>query len=482
MNQPAIERILELFEEISAIPRCSKNETAIAAWLMNRAAASGFYAGQDHAGNVVIRVPGSSGNEALAPVVLQGHMDMVCEKEVDSDHDFEVDPIVLVRAGDWLSANKTTLGADNGIAIAMALAMAEDKSLVHPPLELLFTVDEETGLYGAQGLRPDFIEGRTLLNIDSEDEGVFTIGCAGGRGVITVLPASFSAPETDMRFFTVTVSGLRGGHSGVDIDKKRGNANKLLARTLSALRRDFPIRLAEACGGSAPNAIARDAVAVIALAGGGETEISQRVSEVFAVLRSEYETAEPELSIRLTETAPSPKPMALTTEDTERCIDLLLALPHGVAGFAEGFDDLVETSVNLATLCLDEKGLRIHSKLRSSVLSRMNELTEQIRAAATLAGASCEEAGEYPGWRPDWNSKLLARCQKSYATVFGCKPKVEAIHAGLECGIIGSKFPGMEMISFGPTIENPHSPHERLHIPAVGKVWQFMVALLAALA
>lgn len=492
------EIILSHFREVSSIPRCSKNEDKIAMWLKGWALNHGFSVKFDSVNNIVIGVPGSKGCEYLPSIVIQGHMDMVCEKTQESEHDFSKDPIIPDVDGEWLRAQGTTLGADNGIAIAIALSLAEDKSLRHPPLELLFTVDEETGLTGANALTPDFISGEILLNVDSEDEGIFTVGCAGGLNTKIEMPLVFSSLPEKMLSFNLMVDGLAGGHSGVDIHEGRANANKLIAGALSLIAGKMDLRIQDINGGSAHNAIPRYAQATVAVPADRQDELSAIVSEYESKLRSEYSEIEPGISIRIEESPSSLSPPISPSSDlqnegadsetTNRIIGLLQDLPHGIASMSKDVEGLVETSSNLATVNIkgrdketgkDEDGkLIIVSSQRSSVDSGLAVLTSSIEKTAKKYGAAYEHNSGYPPWQPDMSSPLLKRCMEVYSSVFDEKAKIEVIHAGLECAVIGSKYENIDMISFGPTIKNPHSPDECLYIPSIRKIWDFMVVLL----
>jgi dipeptidase D len=474
-----LDQIIELFQQISAIPRCSGNEHRISQWLGNRASDMGFENQRDSAGNLVIRVPASPGYENGPVVVLQGHMDMVCEKTADATHDFQEDPISFVFDGNWLKADGTTLGADNGIALAVALALAEDKSVAHPPLELLFTVDEESGLTGANALESGFVRGKLLINVDSEDEGVFTVGCAGGKNTKMTYPLSFVKNPETYTTCSINVHGLRGGHSGVDIHTHRANANKILARTLNKLSCQSPIRLISANGGTAHNAIPRNAGAVFACDGADVDCLQGIVTEFEKTITREYAGVETALAVSFADNgSQATGSMAVAVEDTQKIIHLLSALPNGIHDMAMGFKGLVETSNSLARIRTTPDAIEMLSSQRSLVMSRLEEITSRIESIAALAGAAVNSEKGYPAWLPDLESPLLSRCLEIYQRLFEQKPKVESIHAGLECGIIGDRFENMDMISLGPTIKNPHSPEERLHLPSVEKVWIFLVALL----
>lgn len=473
--------ILDWFEKISAIPRCSKHEEKIGAFLLDWAGKNGFQSRKDKAGNVLIKVAASPGYEKSPTVVVQGHMDMVCEKTADSPHDFAKDPIRFVFEGEWLKADHTTLGADNGIALAMAMVLALDKSLAHPPLELLFTVDEETGLTGANALQGDFLEGKILLNVDSEDEGVFTVGCAGGRDTHISLAAHYEDAPEGFVMCRVKAGGMTGGHSGVNINEERANAIRVLVRVLLQLRSRHDARLADISGGTAHNAIPRDAWADLFIPRDSFKDVERLVSEMEATLRREFAKTDPNLKVSAELQLETMGKRPLNTADSGRILDLLIALPHGVAAMSTEIKGLVETSNNEASVRIANSKLEIVTSQRSSVMSRLHALTWRIEAIARLAGADAVSGNGYPAWQPNLQSPLLARCKEVYRKLFRKDAHVEAIHAGLECGIIGDKKPGMDMISFGPTLKNPHSPDEKIHVGSIGMVWDFMVELLKSL-
>ncbi len=473
--------ILDLFEEISAIPRCSKHEEKICAFLLQWAEKNGLQSKKDKVGNVLIKVPASTGYEGSGAVVIQGHMDMVCEKTADSPHDFTKDPIRFVYDGEWLKADRTTLGSDNGIALAMAMVLALDKEAVHPPLELLFTVDEETGLTGANALQADFIEGKILLNIDSEDEGVFTVGCAGGRDTHISLALQYEDAPPGFIMARLKTGGMSGGHSGININDERANAIKILARTLMRIKAEFDLRLADISGGTAHNAIPRDAWADIFIPRDNFKAIEKTVADMEEVFRHEFKKIDPDLKISLELQPETMGKRPLNSEDSARIVDLIIALPHGVAAMSTEMKELVETSNNLASAKIANSKIDIVTSQRSSVMSRLDALTWRIEAIARLAGAQAVSGSGYPSWQPNLQSPLLARCKDVYRKLFGREPHVEVIHAGLECGIIGDKKAGMDMISFGPTLKNPHAPEEKIHIESIGKIWDFLVELLKSL-
>lgn len=477
----ATEKIFNYFKKINAIPRCSNNEAQLARWLQDWAGQLRFATRTDSAGNLAITVPATPGYETSSGVVLQGHMDMVCEKTPDSTHDFSKDPIHAVVDGEWLKADGTTLGADNGIAIAYALALAEDPRAHHPMLELLFTVDEESGLNGAKMLGPDMIQSRMLINLDSEDEGVFTIGCAGGTDMEIRLALEPTPLPPHWPILEIRIGGFMGGHSGIDIHKQRGNANKILARALTALRSSSRIRLVTIKGGSRHNAIPRDAVSLVACGPSEVAAAEKIIANMQTIVQQEYVSIESDPFITVQQMPPGPPDMALSTDDTDRVVRMLSVLPHGVAGMSTAFADTVETSSNLATVTLDSGTLTILNSQRSARLTRLDEINAVVCAAAELGGAETRITSAYPPWTPDTHSRLLASSKDVYHCLFDTDPVIQVIHAGLECAIIGNLYDEMDMISFGPTIRNPHSPSERLYIPSVEKVWMFLVALLKSM-
>jgi dipeptidase D len=467
------------FDEILKIPRPSKSEEKIRDYVIGVAERAGLEHKTDAAGNVVVRKPASQGRNGAAAVVLQAHLDMVEEKNSDVDHDFSQDPIQPQRDGDWLKATGTTLGADCGVGIASMLALMEAEELPHGPLEFLFTIDEETGLTGAANLATDMIEGRILVNVDSEEEGVLTIGCAGGSDTHLHLPLTRSSSPGDATGLTVRISGLKGGHSGVDIHRQRGNAIKLLARALYAVSLEHPFRLAAIAGGSAHNAIPREASATLVLAPGDLDAVRTELLREFAGIRDEFRPAEPDMQFGAEEVARPAE--AWDDATTSKALTLLNGLPHGVLSMSYDMPGLVETSSNLAVVSEADGRLTVLTSNRSSVATALTALLQRIRATGTLAGADVAEHDGYPGWKPDVNSSLLETVKRVHEDVAG-PAVVGAIHAGLECGIIGEKYPGMDMISIGPQIEFPHSPDERVKVPTVATFYRVLTKTLERLA
>lgn len=472
--------ILSIFEQISSIPRCSKHEERIANWLKEWALSHGLSFKFDSVNNVLITVPPSTGYEKSPTVVIQGHMDMVCEKAESSTHDFSRDAIQLVYDGDWLRADGTTLGADNGIALAMALELAHDRTIAHPLLELLFTVDEETSMQGVNALTPDFISGKVFLNLDSEEDGVFIVGCAGGvtsrieMGIDRIpIPESYNICK-------LIAEGMAGGHSGVDIHEKRANANKVLATAIDKLL-DLNILLISVDGGKAHNAIPRYSQAIMAYPEDSFEETGSIIAQLQSELRLEYADREPGLTLRIEKAKFDDKLRAISPGTAAKLVRLLLSLPYGVVSMSADLPDLVETSGNLATVKTSQDSVTIVTSQRSSDMKKLAHLTEKINVMARSAGATVHNSEGYPSWKPDMDSPLLQQCKEAYSSVCCENPRIEVIHAGLECAIIGSRFAGLDMISFGPTINNPHSPDEKLYIPSVSRTWEFLVALLASL-
>jgi dipeptidase D len=470
------ELILSRFEQVSSIPRGSKHEEKIRNWLIDWANELNLKTRVDAVGNLVVHVPASSGMENSPTVILQGHMDMVCQKTPDSTHDFMHDPIKLIQQGDWLIADKTTLGADNGIAIALMMALVEDENVRHPTLELLLTVEEEFGIMGADQLDPSLLSGKILINLDSEKEGSFTVGCAGGGSVFIDFPIHLDAVPPDHNFFQINVSRLIGGHSGEDIAKHHANANKLLARALDELARSISLQLISFKGGTARNAIPRDAEAAFICSKANTVILREKIATFESILRAEFSKTEKELALTLQEIETLPGVMNIP--DSRRFIDLLLSLPNGVSDFSAEVEGFVETSNNIGVVEMIEGGIRIISNHRSSVLSRLEEITRRVEAVAKVAGISPERTKIFPPWQADMASPLLKRLVQVYEECFGVKPNVELSHGGLECGIISDRCNGLDTISLGPTIENPHSPDERLYIPSLPKTWEFLTSLL----
>lgn len=465
------------FAELARVPRPSKREEKAVAWALDVAGRLKLATRRDAVGNVVVVVPATPGRESAPTLVLQAHLDMVCEKNGDVTHDFLVDPIRPRLDGEWVTATGTTLGADNGIGVAAALAAASDPSVTHGPLELLFTVDEETGLTGATNLDPKIVTGRTLLNLDSEEDGAIFVGCAGGADTVIDFDGAWQAPAAGSSALKLSVRGLRGGHSGLNIHEGRGNAIKALARILyAAAERGNDFELAALSGGSKRNAIPREAEALVHLSAAARAAFEPAMAEQVAGFRIELAGVDEGLAVAL---GPASTAAPVLTRDArDRLLRLLVALPHGVLAMSRDIPGLVETSSNLAVVTPSDGRFEIVTSSRSSVMPSMKAVLAGIRAATQLAGARAETQDGYPGWKPNMASPVLAVVRDVYRVRWGREPHVTAIHAGLECGLLGEKVPGLDMVSFGPQIEGAHSPDERVHIPSVERFWGALKEIL----
>ncbi len=464
------------FAALSRIPRCSKHEENAAQFVLDTARKLGLSAKQDRSGNVVVRKPATPGRERAKRVCLQGHLDMVCEKNAGKAHDFGKDPIELVRKGNFLMANGTTLGADNGIAVAANLAIMEDKTLEHGPLEFLFTIDEETGLTGANHLEPGFLESKTLMNLDSEEEGALYVGCSGGKDTTGTWRVEFEAAPAGASAIEVRVSGLKGGHSGLEIDKGRGNALKILNRVLIALG-DEGARLARIEGGNKRNAIPREAQAVMYVPRAKSAGAQALVSRWNDTLRAELKSVEPDLQVTASEPK-GRKGSVMKKKFQKHITSVIAALPHGVTKMSADISRLVETSTNVAMIATAGRKVTLATSQRSSVASEIEEIARTVRTIMEMGGAEVTQGDGYPGWKPDMASPILKLAIATYEQLYKKTPEIKAVHAGLECGIIGEKYPGMDMVSFGPTLEGVHSPDEKIHIDTVPRFWAFLVAIL----
>ncbi|MGM9831062.1 MAG: aminoacyl-histidine dipeptidase [Paludibacteraceae bacterium] len=475
--QPAA--IWKHFLSLTQIPRPSGQKKQIGDFLVAYGKSLGLETLQDNIGNVLIRKPASPGLENHPGVILQGHMDMVPQKNNDIDFDFTTDPIRACVDGEWVTAEGTTLGADNGIGVATAMAVLEDKSLVHPPLEVLVTVDEETGMYGAFDLQPAWLQGKILLNLDSEAEGELYVGCAGGVDT-TVTFGYFPVPvpegDTALR---ITLTGLKGGHSGCDINLQRANANKLMFRFLKKAVAEYDARIASVQGGTLRNAIPREAEAILTVPKDGVDDIINLVEDYEDLFIREYDGVENAIRFYA---EPTECPAQLIPEEIQDAIiHSITACPDGVYRMIPEMPDVVETSNNLAMIATSDKEVVISCLTRSSVESRKEEVQEIIGSCFALAGAKVVFSGSYPGWKPNLHSTILRLMQETYKEEFQQETRIITIHAGLECGIIGRNYPDMDMISFGPTIKHPHSPEEKVNIDSVGKFYRFLIATLRKL-
>ena len=481
--------VWRFFAGLADTPRCSKKEEKVRAHLKGLAKELGFTAKEDRVGNIVIEVPATKGHENAPIVVLQGHVDMVCEKNSGTLHDFDNDPIKLIVGKDTdtgrviVHADGTTLGADNGIGIALALAAATEPDVVHGPLELLCTIDEEMGMTGADALTPDFFKGRRLLNLDSEEDNAVYIGCAGGCDTNMAWTLATDKPHAALQAIRISVSGLRGGHSGGDIHENRGNAIKCLVATLSRCATDG-LQLAQLSGGSKRNAIPREASALLVGPAGALEALRETAKQVRQVVAKEH--AEPGAAISVDPADAGDAPAVCSASDTRTLLDGLLAIPSGVLGMSTKVAGLVQTSNNLSTLTSEVGGkslkVLVGCLTRSSSDAWKNAVAGQLAAIGRLSGAQVESDGGYPGWEPNPDSYLLKTCSETYKKLFLEDANVTAIHAGLECGIIGDRIGDIDTISFGPTITGAHSPDELVYVDAVEKSWKFLKAVLAELA
>ena len=472
----APQQVWKHFYSLTQIPRPSGHMERITEFLVNFGKGLGLESFVDEVGNVIIRKPATPGMENRKGVILQAHMDMVPQKNNDTVHDFVNDPIQTWIDGEWVKAKGTTLGADNGMGVAAAMAVLESTDLKHGPLEVLITKDEETGMYGAFGLKPGTLQGEILLNLDSEDEGELYIGCAGGIDITAELSYKEEKADKEMVARKITLKGLRGGHSGLEINEGRGNANKLLARITHDLLVEFDCRLSSFSGGNMRNAIPREAHAVLLFNPADIDDLPNYIKEYEAQLNAEYAPIESDILLLLDEV--ETPATVLPEEIQDNMIDMLLACQNGVMRMIPTVPDTVETSSNLAIVLLGDGKAEVRILARSSCDTMKDFLADSLTACFNMAGMKVTLSGGYSGWQPNVDSPILHAMTKSYEEQFGVAPKVKVIHAGLECGIIGANCPGLDMISFGPTLRSPHSPDERVLIPTVKKFYDFLVATL----
>jgi dipeptidase D len=472
--------LFNYFEQICQVPRPSKKEEKIRQFLLDFAKENNLHSKTDEAGNVLILKPATPGMESAPTVILQTHMDMVCEKNSDKVFDFDNDPIEPVITDGWVKANGTTLGADCGIGIAAQLAVLTSEEIKHGPIECLITVDEETGLTGAFALKPGFLSGKILLNLDSEDEGEIFIGCAGGIDTIATFSYQKKEIPEGSAAFKIMVSGLQGGHSGDDIHKNRGNANKILTRFLQKASKNTSLKLAEFNGGNLRNAIAREAFAVVVLPENESEKLVEDFEQFNSDVLFEFERAEPKLKLAL-EKNEMPD-FVVDGETQKKLMNALIACPHGVLEMSTRMEGMVETSTNLASVkFIEDNKIRVTTSQRSEIGSRKYFAAQIVEAVFNLADAEVDHSDGYPGWTPNPDSKVLKITVKSYEKIFGVKPVVRSIHAGLECGLFLEKYPDLDMVSFGPTIRGAHSPDERLNIETTQKFWNHLVDVLESL-
>ena len=466
------------FFALSQIPRSSTEEENACQHIIQLAKNNGLEYKRDEAGNLLIRKPGTKGHEDKQTIVLQGHIDMVCEKNRSIDHNFLNDPIILKRDGDWIKADGTTLGADNGIGVAAAMAIMESNELVHGPLEFLFTVDEETGLTGVMELPTNILKGRILLNLDSDEEGVIYNGCAGGKNVELFIEIQTEEVPAGLNPVFIKLTGLSGGHSGTNIHEGRGNAIKLLNRFLHKALPVVEGRLADIEGGNKHNAIPREAYAMVFLPEHSTPKFTELVLEFDKIFKDEHRFIDNKVNISFEETGFDVPDRVFTTEFQKKIINVLYSIPHGVMAMSNGIPGVVETSNNLAIINCGENFTTILTCQRSLIKSQLDNMYETVVACGEMAGAEIKGSCGFPPWQPNPESSLMKRAKKVYKKSFGIEPEVKAIHAGVESGIIGDKYPGMDMISFGVNISGAHSPDEKVEIASVEKFWQFTTELL----
>jgi dipeptidase D len=467
------------FYEITRIPRPSKKEAQIIEHMKEFGRKNNLETYVDNVGNVIIRKPATKGMENRKGVILQTHLDMVPQKNTDKVHDFEKDPIEAVVDGDWVRANGTTLGSDNGIGVAATMAVLASKSIEHGPIEALFTVDEETGMTGVFGLKGGLMNGEVLINLDSEEEDELCVGCAGGIDVSATKDYSEEPVPSGMKAFRILAKGMKGGHSGVDIALGRANSNKLMFRFLMQAEADFGIRIAEVSGGDLRNAIPRESFAVVLVPGEKSSEFEKFVKDYEQIYKAEFSDTEPDLTFRCQSTDVPSKVM--NKNDQFGIIRAVFVCPNGVIRMSQAVKGLVETSNNLAIVNIKNGKFEAHCLTRSSVDTAKEATAWKIAATFHLINAKVELTGGYPGWKPDMESPILNTMKGIFEKLNGKEPVVKAIHAGLECGLIQGVYPGLDMISVGPTIKYPHSPDEKVNVPSVNRFWNFLVETLKSI-
>lgn len=479
LSQLSPQPLWQIFADICSIPHPSYHEEALAAHIVAWAKEKGIHVERDEVGNVLLRKPASRGMENRKPVVLQAHLDMVPQKNNDTVHDFTKDPIQPYIDGDWVKARGTTLGADNGIGMASALAVLADDSVSHGPIEVLLTMTEEAGMEGAFGLKAGWLQADILINTDSEEEGEIYMGCAGGIDFITTLPLQREAVPASHDIVKLTIKGLKGGHSGGDIHLGLGNANKLMARFLAGHATEQGLRVLDLNGGTLRNAIPREATAVLAVPSANLAKLKTLAETFLSILKIELAAVEKNLNIQV-ESAQSDS-QALTSDSQQRFIALLNGTPNGVVRMSDEVKGVVETSLNVGVVTTDAKEAQIICLIRSLIDSGKDSVVSQLTSLGELAGAHVEAKGSYPGWKPDANSPVMHLVRETYQKLFDTTPNIMVIHAGLECGLFKKPYPEMDMVSIGPTITGPHSPDEQVHIASVGQYWQLLTALLKAI-
>ncbi len=466
------------FKEMNEIPRGSGSEKAISDWLVNFAKEHNLQVIQDEALNVIIKKPGTKGYENAPITILQGHMDMVCEKNIGTEHDFEKDPIAFIVEGDNLRADGTTLGADNGIAVAFGLAVLASTDIPHPPLELLVTTEEETGMGGAQALDPKNLDGRTLINIDSEEEGKLLVSCSGGVRERIKLPIAWEAADKSLINCAVRIRGLLGGHSGMEIDKERGNSNKMMGRFLMDLRSAVDFKINSIAGGSKNNAIPREADAIILFREEDKAAVVEKVSQWNEIFKNELNGIDPDVDLSA-EILDKKAERVFSDDTAKRALQVLVMIPNGVQNMSMAIPGLVQSSTNIGVVTTNEEDVEFDSAVRSSVKTLKKAICDETIVLSEMVGASIEFESDYPEWQYNPNSNIRTLFQKVYNDMFGKMPEISAIHAGLECGLFSDKFNGdIDLISFGPNLYDVHTPKEHLSISSTERTWNYLTAVL----
>lgn len=469
-------KVFEYFEAINRIPRGSGNEKAISDYMVDFANKLGLEVHQDEAWNVYIKKPASKGYEHLPAVILQGHLDMVCEKNKETVHDFEKDGLKLYIDGDWIGAEGTTLGGDNGIAIAYQMAVLSDDTLKHPAIECLMTTDEERGMTGVANMHPEYLEGKLLINIDNEVEGEFIVSCAGGAKAYTTMTYQREAIKADQIGYKVTINGLKGGHSGAEIHLERANAHLLMGRLLAAVQATCNVQLVHLEGGTKDNVITRECEVTLAVPKQEQQQLEESIQKISDAFKAEYAVQDTGLTVSCEEVTVSGD--AMDAQGLKSLTQYLLVVPNGVMGYDHHMEGLVQTSLNLGVIEMNKDNVRFASAVRSSVVSRKEEILMRLKALSEVCGFQFEVKGDYPAWQYSETSRLREMAVQVFDEMYGKKPKVTAIHAGLECGFIAEKCPGLDMISIGPDMQFIHSPEEILSISSTARVYEYLVKLL----
>ncbi|MBS4536563.1 aminoacyl-histidine dipeptidase [Clostridium sp. D2Q-14] len=465
------------FEELSRIPRCSGNEKNVSNYLVSFAKENALEVIQDEAYNVIIKKPGTEGYEGAPTVILQGHMDMVCEKNKDTKHDFSADPLKLKIEGDFIKASGTTLGADNGIAVAYTMAILASNDIPHPPLEVLITTEEETGMGGAKGLHKDNISGKILINIDSEEEGVLLVSCAGGVRDKVILPINWIQVNSENSSYLLTIRDLKGGHSGMEINKERGNSNIILGRVLEDLNQNFELSVYEINGGAKMNAIPREADAKFVLDSNSYDSLKDRIKEWNNKLQNEFKVSDPDVKVDVIEIDERPKKV-FNKETLNKLIALYRLMPNGIQSMSVEIEGLVQSSTNLGVVTTDNKEVIFESAIRSSIKTLKEEIFNRKKVLADSIGAKVVAENEYPEWQYNPNSYIREVFIEAYKDMFNSEPEIDAIHAGLECGLFKEKLGDIDMISFGPNMYDVHTPEEALSISSTERMWDYLLSIL----